>query len=393
MRRLPRKFLVLVALCAAGCVVFNETRCDFNAATPLLPTTAGSSALQRRAGESCSSKGCLKRLGDRNFIPDRSRVEATSFASPPARSTDDVLFGCNGTRRMVREALGTRRESLKGKLLTWETNANEITHCPDMLSSLSQYASARDVPPLLHRIWECADIPERYEKDIMSWIDKADGMFVVLWTRKVRETFINKTLGPGHLDLYSRLLPGAYRADLFRYIIMYYFGGVYSDVDAQLHLSLRSVGHLLNGITLAVDIDAKRLLNGAILMSAQKQAIFLCAMGEVFDHSEHRLYFDSDLDISGPGILGECLRHILGKDDMIYDQKTAIEISSLGFHLLKSKFSDDGRHVVTLNDTHVFISLQPGGEAYDRTVRGECDPGEHYSVMYREKRVYNNRSP
>ncbi len=316
----------------------------------------------------------------------------TSFASPPARSTDDMLFGCNGTRRLVREARGTRRDSLKFKFLMWETNANEITHCPDILSSLPQYAGARDVPPLLHRIWECANIPDRYEKDIMSWIDEADGMFVFLWTRKVRETFINKTLGPGHLGLYNRLLPGAYRADLFRYIVMYYVGGVYSDVDSHLHLNLRKVGYLLNGITLAVDIDAKRLLNGAILMSAQKQAIFLCAIGEVFDHSEHRLYFDSDLDISGPGILGECLRHILGKDDMIYDQKTAIEISSLGVHLLKSKFSDDGCHVVTLNDTRVFISLQPGGEAYDRTVRGECDPGGHYSVMYREKRVYNNRS-
>ena len=77
---------------------------------------------------------------------------------------------------------------------------------------------------------------------------------------------------------------------------------------------------------------------------------------------------------------------------MIYDQKSAAEIRSLGIRLLKSEFSGDGRHVVNLNETRVLISLTPGGEAYDRTVRVECDPGEHYSVLFREKRVYNNTS-
>mgnify|MGYP006129666771 CR=1 FL=1 len=371
MRRHFRRAFSLFASCALGLVVLYGTRCNSNTAGP---STAGIGTIQNHTGDS-------------------RRVRTARFEeSPPSWSTDRAVFGCDGMRRLVRETRDTQRHSLKSRVQTWETNAIDITHCPDMLSSLPRYAGERDVPPLLHRVWECADIPERYEKGIMSWIDNADDMFVFLWTSEVRKTFINKTLGPGHLDLYTRLLPGAYRADLFRYFVMYYVGGVYSDLDAHLHMDLSSIGYLFSGITLVIDIDAKRLLNGAILMSARKQPIFLCAMGEVFDHSEHRLYFDSDLDISGPGVLAECLRHILGKDNMMYDKKTAADINSLGIHLLGSKISDDGRHVVKLNETDVLISLKPGGEAYDRAVRAECDPGEHYSVLYTEKRVYNDEA-
>lgn len=384
MRRHSRRAFSLTALCAVGCLVLYSTRCN-TAAPQKLTAVSG-------VTQNCSSEGCFRRLRDGNLNSDCRWGRTTRFEEPPPNwSTDGAVFGCNG-RPLVRETRGTPRSSLRSTFRTWETNAIELTSCPELFSSLTQYPVERAVPPLIHRVWECADIPKRYEEDIMSWIDNAAGMFVFLWTSEVRKTFINKTLGPGNLELYNRLLPGAYRADLFRYVVMYHLGGVYSDVDAHLHMKLSNIGYLFNGTTLAIDIDAKRLLNGAILMSARKQAIFLCAMGEVFDHSAHRLYFDSDLDISGPGILGECLRHILGKDDMIYDQKSAAEIRSLGIRLLKSEFSGDGRHVVNLNETRVLISLTPGGEAYDRTVRVECDPGEHYSVLFREKRVYNNTS-
>lgn len=389
MRRHQRKAVFTFAFCAVGCAIFYGTRFDFSA-PPRAIETGALSGLQNFTEPSCFTLCCERGVGAMQLNPCCERITERLASPPVTQTTNQIVFGCDKKRHIVRETKMSSQQSFKQRLQTWERNAIETTHCPDMLSQPSLFAAARVVPGLLHRIWECPEIPEQYEKDMLSWMNNTEDMYVFLWTSKAREAFINKTLGPGHLQLYKRLLPGAYRADLFRYVIMYHAGGLYSDIDVHLHVNMENLRDLWDGVTLAIDIDTKRLLNGAVLMSPPRHALFLCALGEVFDHSKHRIYFDSDLDISGPGILGECLRHILGKDDIIYDNQTAADISSLGINLLKSEFSEDGRHVVKLNETFTMISLPQGGKSYHRGVRPECDPGEHYSVLYREKRIYED---
>ena len=390
MRRRQRHAVFTLAICAVGCVVIYGTWLNSSASTRTIEARAFD-GLQNFTEPSCFTLGCERVVGAWKLRPYREKVTKHLETPPVNQAENQILFGCESKRHIVRETKLLSKQSFKQRLQAWERNALETTNCPDMLSQPSLFAAAR-VPILLHRIWECAEIPDQYEKGMLSWIDNTVDMYVFLWTSKAREAFINKTLGPGHLKLYNRLLPGAYRADLFRYVIMYHAGGLYSDIDAHLHVNMGSLRNLWDGVTLAIDVDPKRLLNGAILMSPPRHALFLCALGEVFDHSKHRLYFDSDLDISGPGILGECLRHILGKDDIIYDEQTAADISSFGINLLNSEFTDDGRHVVKLNGTHTMISLPQGGKSYQRGVRPECDPGEHYSVLYREKRIYDDKN-
>ena len=56
--------------------------------------------------------------------------------------------------------------------------------------------------------------------------------------------------------------------------------------------------------------------------------------------------------------------------------------------LLHSYLRGDGVHTVQLEEGIDFISLQPGGQSYDRQVSLECDPGEHYSTLYSNQQVY-----
>lgn len=294
---------------------------------------------------------------------------------------------CNISYRLTAEPGGTENETSSARNKRWVQNAVVFTDCPEITLS---FRVRGQVPFILHRIWECDEIPEHHIAAINSWTHRSANGFVALWTRQMRELFISRQYGGTGLELYQRLVPGAYRADLFRYAIMYRIGGIYSDIDSTLQLALPD--SFFSGVTVAVDLEPTRLLNGAILMAPPNNGLFMCAVGEVFDHAERREQFDSDLDVSGPGVLGECLRHITGKDYSKFNHNFSSELGVIGFRLLKSELAADGQHIVKLHDESILISLEPGGKEYDRRVSSMCDPGEHYSVLHRKKGVYRNTS-
>ena len=127
-------------------------------------------------------------------------------------------------------------------------------------------------------------------------------------------------------------------------------------------------------------------------MSPPKQSIFVCAMGEVFDHSKKRKYFGSEqsasLDVTGPGVLGECLRHVLGDDDAVF-RPGILQLATLNFHLLRSVLrASDRKHIVELAPGETLIELLQGGVAYEKQESTPCQPGEHYSTLYMSKNVY-----
>ena len=98
-------------------------------------------------------------------------------------------------------------------------------------------------------------------------------------------------------------------------------------------------------------------------------------------------HFTSDLDVSGPGVLGECLRHIVGRDNEDFSQDFVEELHTLGFHLLHSELLS-GTHLVRLDNGTIFVSVEHGGRPYDRRVSEECDPGEHYSMLHKRRGIY-----
>ena len=318
-----------------------------------------------------------------------SAAGATAYAIDRRRN-NHVLVGCNGTKPLFEE-LDTLELSLSELARLWERNALVFTECPD-LEELLEFRKDISTPPFLHRIWECSDIPSRYNASLLSWVNNSPTKYVFLWTRNVREAFISQILGSQKLKLYQRLIPGAYRADLFKYILMYFIGGVYSDMDAFLAQNISALEYLRTGTSMAMDLTGPRLLPGAILVSPPRDPVFRCAMGEVFDHSTRKRYFEHEhggLDISGPGVLGECVKHVTGQDDLVF-QDSIRDLKEQGYRLFPSLLLPDGSHAVQLLDNSNLIVLQQGGAPYDKSSRTECDPGEHYSVLYKKRAVYAN---
>ena len=142
-------------------------------------------------------------------------------------------------------------ERLAWHLSTWTANTEAVlaylsqcassrhgsdpvqSDCLDVLELLlpSDNSGSSGIPRVLHRIWECEEIPEQYEAAVWSWLAHAPEYAVFFWTGESRTRFIRLVLGARYEHLYTQLLPGAYRADLFRYVVLFYIGGYYSDMD------------------------------------------------------------------------------------------------------------------------------------------------------------------
>ena len=283
---------------------------------------------------------------------------------------------CNRTR-VLRPDRANDTANLTGRVGRWIDNANAFIECPVALTH------SASVPRVLHRIWECAEIPDAYASSVASWGRHADGMIVALWTEELRQRFARKMLGPGKLGLYQRLIPGAYRADLFKYIVMYYIGGIYSDLDATLLMGLGRLGYLFSGTTLCDDLLPGMLHPGALMMAPPGRVIFVCAAMAVFRHSKNRDMGASDLHVTGPGVLGACARYTRRARGADLEP-----VGGQGVRRLHSRIPAGGSHTFYLAGGKALVRLQPGGATYPHVQRPECDPGEHYSVLYRKGEIY-----
>jgi len=330
---------------------------------------------------------CHTNFTETKHVNSDSKDSVTDHAAL-VKSTKEEKFsvGCNDASRLFSD-LDVKEFNVSERAKAWEANALVFTECADL--GRENFFAGQSVPPILHRIWECSDIPSRYDAPVLSWSDNFPAKYVFLWTSKARETYISQALGAEKVKLYRRLLPGAYRADLFKYVVMYFIGGFYSDFDAFLVQNITEAFFRV-GTSMAMDLSGPRLLPGAILVSSSKDPVFRCAMGEVFDHSARKLYFShdrGDLDISGPGVLGECVKHMIGKDDIEF-RDSVPELRDQGYHLFESSILPDGSHAIILEDGSSLIVLQRGGAGYEKSRTKACDPGEHYSELYRRRAVY-----
>lgn len=135
--------------------------------------------------------------------------------------------------------------------------------------------------------------------------------------------FIEKHFDKEVSEVYQRIIPGAFKADLWRYCVLYIEGGFYCDVDM---ICLNSFNLLLESdIDLVVPIDlnlnpreGKHNLMNAFIGITPKHPIMKYCIDIVVDNVVNETWFNSDrlpLDFSGPGVLGRAVNRFLNRSD------------------------------------------------------------------------------
>ncbi|MFC1841572.1 glycosyltransferase family 32 protein [Candidatus Dependentiae bacterium] len=84
------------------------------------------------------------------------------------------------------------------------------------------------IPKTIHQVWLGGPLPERYNMLIKTWIEKHPDWQYRLWTDEDAAEFdmVNR-------EIFENSTNYAEKADIFRYEILYKFGGLYVDIDFE----------------------------------------------------------------------------------------------------------------------------------------------------------------
>lgn len=179
--------------------------------------------------------------------------------------------------------------------------------------------------------------------------------------------YIREHCGAEAYAAYNCLLPGAYRADLFRYCAVYAEGGVYIDEDL---IPLKPLDQLYSPCAEAsLGHDWPQTKSGAqkqikLLSAKPHTSLFKCALDTVKHNIKNRMY-SHILNITGPFVMTDC-----------YDKHGA---------------DTSITYTDTRNAHWPYTGLRRGIDllAYERPgIKAFQKDATAYDIMFKEKRVY-----
>jgi len=128
--------------------------------------------------------------------------------------------------------------------------------------------------------------------------------------------FIKNNFPEDVLYAYDTLIPGAYKADLWRYCILYKQGGIYLDIKYKPLNKFKFI-NLTEAEHWVLDVDGIGIYN-ALIVCKPNNPILLAAIRQIVENVKNRFYGSNCLDPTGPHLLG---KYFNNEQKKIFDMK------------------------------------------------------------------------
>ena len=177
--------------------------------------------------------------------------------------------------------------------------------------------------------------------------------------------FIRNHFKPDVLWAYDSLIPGAYKADLWRYCILFIHGGIYLDIKYTPLNGFKFI-NLTEKEHLVADIGNVNIYN-ALMVCLPKNEILFKAIRQIVENVKNKYYGNGWLDPTGPGLLSKFI-------------STSEEIVDLRHELING---NNDYKLIYFNDIPLLKSYNG-----HTTERDKYSKKKHYSILWSERRVY-----
>lgn len=166
-----------------------------------------------------------------------------------------------------------------------------------------------DVPFIVHEYWHSRRIPKLMSNVIKRLIERNPEFDVYIYSEKEAVAFLQKHFDNDILEAYHGFKPSAFRSDLFRYCVLYIYGGIYIDTKIDFTVPLKELivdSKLVFPKTKDKWCNGKGVTNGFII-APPKNDILLQIIKEIVINYKQRLYKNNNLHVTGPCLIGEIL--------------------------------------------------------------------------------------
>lgn len=125
--------------------------------------------------------------------------------------------------------------------MTIDVHTKESSYLVPMKIHQGMQLSQQRIPRIIHQTWfediTLESYPQLYRLQ-NTW--KASGWDYRFYTDDTARKYIQDNYPLRFVAVFDSLIPGAYKADFFRYLVLYKDGGIYVDVDVMLNANLDS---------------------------------------------------------------------------------------------------------------------------------------------------------
>ena len=166
------------------------------------------------------------------------------------------------------------------------------------------------IPYVIYQTWKSKELPPVLETAVQNIKEMNPGFKHELYDDHDCRVFIKKFFPAQILYAYDTLVPGAYKADLWRYCILYLRGGIYVDIKYS-PVGTFSFIDILHSEHLCKDRgeyfkNKHGVYNAVMIMKAGNPILKEC-IHRVFENCYTKYYGNGSLYPTGPGLMGEVM--------------------------------------------------------------------------------------
>ncbi len=176
-------------------------------------------------------------------------------------------------------------------------------------------SNQQKIPKVIYQTFESYDLPEGMFNSVQSWINTNPEYEHYFFDEHKRLKFIEEHFDKNVLEAYIKLIPGAFKADLWRCCVLYQKGGVYVDADMVCLKKLNEFIDSDDSFLIARDDPMSKIfLANGFIASTPNHPFLKKQIDNIVDNVnqlKERYY----LDISGPALLGKSVNEICGRNE------------------------------------------------------------------------------
>jgi mannosyltransferase OCH1-like enzyme len=193
------------------------------------------------------------------------------------------------------------------------------------------------------------------------------------------------------LNTFDNLIPGAYKADLFRYCYLFINGGFYVDINKTLEVTLDELidynydYDFISVIDRYNDKDKQFGIYQAIIASSPNSELMKLCIERIVYNVKNNFYGINALHPTGPILLGSEFQKIYG-----FKTNQPGIYSNYNVFIKFLKNSENGNYTFDHHNKVITKTNQ-----YVKTIQNKLwkknTAKDHYSVMYSNRKIYRNQ--
>ena len=211
------------------------------------------------------------------------------------------------------------------------------------------------IPNIIFQTWSSHNVPKNMYHTILNNIKNNPSFDYYLYDDSDCEKFFKDNYNPKVFETYQSIIPGAYKADFWRYCILYKYGGIYLDIKFKIITDLKKLIEKYNSTVFVKDLyihESPYNVYQGLIISEPYLNIYKLTINNIVKNVEINYYGQNVLNPTGPKLFG----------DLIHQHNLETLIKFYFHYPIIDRDENDkliGRHVIKDIDNNILFENYP----------------------------------